>query len=414
MIKGNCSKCGKEMLFYFKKDKDEMEKLEVLLCDDCNNNSIFFVCEKCGRKFFLLNQRKQKICRICATLNFSQSEDYRQKQKNKSKHRWESMTQEEYLLECEKRKTGWTDEKKQIQSKKQIERWDRMSDEDMNSWKEFVVNRYKNKSEQEKKEWSEKYSGSNNPMYGKSVYDVWVEKYGKEEADRRFEIQKNKTKNTINSFSKEKKDAINAKKGLKGNKNGMYGKSVYDVWVEKYGKEEADRRKYDMGKKISERNKGKNNPMYGKVPSNGAGAGISGWYKNWYFRSLRELSFMINVIEKEGHEWKNAESHEFTIKYLDVNGVERTYHPDFVLDDKIIIEIKPEKLQLNENNQRKQDGAILWCATNDFEYRMVDVDIIEPDILYDMYISGVIKFNEKSLKRFLNSRQIKKFLRSKS
>ena len=57
--------------------------------------------------------------------------------------------------------------------------------------------------------------------------------------------------------------------------------------------------------------------------------------------------------------------------------------------------------------------AILWCATNDFEYRMVDVDIIEPDILYDMYISGVIKFNEKSLKRFLNSRQIKKLLRSK-
>ena len=266
------------------------------------------------------------------------------------------MTQEEYLLECEKRKTSWTDEKKQIQSKKQIERWNRMSEEDMNSWKEFLVNRYKNKSEQEKNEWSEKYSGSNNPMYGKSVYDVWVEKYGKEEADRR---------------------------------------------------------KYDMRRKISERNKGKNNPMYGKVPSNKAGAGISGWYKNWYFRSLRELSFMINIIEKEGHAWKNAESHEFTIKYLDVNGVERTYHPDFVLNDKIIIEIKPEKLQLNENNQRKQDGAILWCATNDFEYRMVDVDIIEPDILYDMYISGVIKFNEKSLKRFLNSRQIKKLLRSK-
>ena len=125
MIKGNCSKCGKEMLFYFKKDKNEMEKLEVLLCDDCNNNSIFFVCEKCERKFFLLNQRKQKICRSCVILSFSQSEDFRQKQKNNSKHRWESMTQEEYLLECEKRKTGWTDEKKQIQSKKQIERWNR-------------------------------------------------------------------------------------------------------------------------------------------------------------------------------------------------------------------------------------------------------------------------------------------------
>ena len=36
MIKSNCSKYGKEMFFHFKKDKDEMEKLEVLLCDDCN------------------------------------------------------------------------------------------------------------------------------------------------------------------------------------------------------------------------------------------------------------------------------------------------------------------------------------------------------------------------------------------
>jgi group I intron endonuclease len=29
-----------------------------------------------------------------------------------------------------------------------------------------------------------KFSGKNNPMYGKSVKDVWIEKYGKEEAER--------------------------------------------------------------------------------------------------------------------------------------------------------------------------------------------------------------------------------------
>ena len=397
MIKGNCSKCGKEMLFRFKKDKECLEKDGRLLCKDCCNDSVFFICIKCGKTIYLLNSRKEKICRNCIM-----------------QEKWKNATQEEHESLSQCRKQSWTEERRKRQSEKQKERWNRMSEEDMNSWKEFLVNRYKNKSEQEKKEWSEKYSGSNNPMYGKSVYDVWVEKYGKEEADRRLEIQQNKIKNTIKSFSKEKIDAINIKKANNGRKNGMYGKSVYDVWVEKYGKEEADRRRRDFGRKVSERTKGKNNPMYGKVPSNGSGAGISGWYKNWYFRSLRELSFMINVIEKECHEWKSAESSEFTIRYLDVNGVERTYHPDFVLDNKIIVEIKPEKLQLNENNQRKQDGAILWCATNGFEYKMVDADIIEPDILYDMYTSGVIKFNEKSLKRFLNSRQIKKLLRSKS
>lgn len=40
------------------------------------------------------------------------------------------------------------------------------------------------------------------------------------------------------------------KKSLKGinksNKNGMYGKQPYDIWLEKYGKEEADKRQYKM------------------------------------------------------------------------------------------------------------------------------------------------------------------------
>ena len=32
-----------------------------------------------------------------------------------------------------------------------------------------------------------KYDGKNNPMYNKKVYDIWIEKYGKEEADRKWE-----------------------------------------------------------------------------------------------------------------------------------------------------------------------------------------------------------------------------------
>jgi group I intron endonuclease len=44
-------------------------------------------------------------------------------------------------------------------------------------------------SEESKKKMSEakkgKNKGSNNPMYARSPYDIWVEKYGKEEADKR-------------------------------------------------------------------------------------------------------------------------------------------------------------------------------------------------------------------------------------
>jgi hypothetical protein len=29
-------------------------------------------------------------------------------------------------------------------------------------------------------------SGKNNPMYGRSIYDVWLEKFGKEIADQKY------------------------------------------------------------------------------------------------------------------------------------------------------------------------------------------------------------------------------------
>lgn len=51
-----------------------------------------------------------------------------------------------------------------------------------------------------------------------------------------------------------------------GSSNGMHGKSIYDVWLSKYGKEEADRRHKELCKKRSQnaKGKGKNNPMYNK------------------------------------------------------------------------------------------------------------------------------------------------------
>lgn len=40
-------------------------------------------------------------------------------------------------------------------------------------------------SEENKQKMSSRVSGSSNPMFGKSAYDVWVIKYGVDEADRR-------------------------------------------------------------------------------------------------------------------------------------------------------------------------------------------------------------------------------------
>lgn len=44
----------------------------------------------------------------------------------------------------------------------------------------------------------------------------------------------------------------------------MFNKSLYSVWLEKYGKDEADKRQLILNIKRSNNAKGKNNAMYGK------------------------------------------------------------------------------------------------------------------------------------------------------
>ena len=73
---------------------------------------------------------------------------------------------------------------------------------------------------------------------------------------------------------------------------------LYEHWFVKYGKEIADVKYEAMCQKHSANNKGEGNPMFGKPSPEGTGNGWSGWYKGWIFRSLRELSFIVNFVEK--------------------------------------------------------------------------------------------------------------------
>lgn len=242
-----------------------------------------------------------------------------------------------------------------------------------------------------------------NGMAGRSIHDVWVEKYGVEEADKKWSesVKKQQESFKINHSTLEQKQEFISKSIHKGSSNGMYGRSVYDVWVEKYGVEEADKRRKEMCEKQSKKTKGKNNPMYGKPAPKGSGNGISGWYKGWYFRSLRELSYMINVIEKEGHKWRSLDNtSDFRIKYIDTNGHERSYCPDFLIDDKAIIEIKPKKLQELDNVVRKENAAILFCQTRKLTYVKTDIEIMDFSILSSMIENKTITLTEKSFLKY--------------
>ena len=50
-------------------------------------------------------------------------------------------------------------------------------------------------------------SGEKNPMYGKTFYDVWVEKYGKEIADKKKEewLKNKRKKNGVNNNNNNEK-----------------------------------------------------------------------------------------------------------------------------------------------------------------------------------------------------------------
>ncbi len=220
-----------------------------------------------------------------------------------------------------------------------------------------------------------KNTGKDNNFYGK--------KHSKE------------TKNILSEQRKGKPVSEKQRKVLsehcKGKNNSMYGRTFYEVWLEKYGKDEADRRLVALSAKHSKNNSGSGNPMYGKPSPQGSGNGWKGWYKGFFFRSLRELCYIL-YLEENNINWLTGET--LKIKY-EFFGSERTYRPDFIIGNKLI-EIKPIKLHNTPNIQAKTKAAIEYCKNNNMVYELIDVDI---DIkLIERYIDK-IKFKSPYDKR---------------
>lgn len=237
--------------------------------------------------------------------------------------------------------------------------------------------------------------GSKNNMAGKSIYDVWLEKYGKEEADKRMERFKKKMSEVTS-----------------GEKNPMYGTkspfprgiSTYEFWLKRYGKEEADRRKEEYSKKLSVKYSGKGNPMYGKSPANTVGAGISGRYKGWAFRSLLELSYMVNTIEKQNLTWEKGEQKKFTVEYIDLKGTERTTKPDFYLvDENKIIEIKPKYILNFDKTKHKLKEAREAYNNLGYNYEVVTPETMSLVEIKKLYEKGCIVFSQNKVEKIENA-----------
>jgi len=229
-------------------------------------------------------------------------------------------------------------------------------------------------------------SGERNGMYGKvgDANPFFGKTHSKETLEKQSKVKLGK---------KHTKESLLKMKNLSsGDKNGMFGKTFYEVWVEKYGKEIADKKMIIYREKQSINNSGELNRMYGKPSPMGSGNGWSGWYKGWYFRSLRELTYMVKIIERFNLKWESAETNKYKIEYISYNGNKRNYFPDFIISDKYLIESKPRKLWSSDNVVRKKEAALIFCNNNNLIYKLIDIGVLTHEEIKSLYDNQLIKF----------------------
>jgi hypothetical protein len=244
-------------------------------------------------------------------------------------------------------------------------------------------------TEDVKKRMSERFKGEKNPMYGK--FGELNPFFGKKHSDE------TKKKMVVGrDYSVYKTDEFRQKisKLVKGKGNPMYGKSIYEVWVKKYGKNIAETKMSKFKKLQSKLNSGENNSMYGKPSPKNSGNGICGWYKGWFFRSLLELSYVVSVIERFNLDWENGESEKYKISY-EIDGAKRNYFPDFVIGGKYMVECKPKKLWEIKINKIKFKFAKEFCNKNGLIFKITDISKIKKPYLLELISIGDVVLTNK-------------------
>jgi hypothetical protein len=227
------------------------------------------------------------------------------------------------------------------------------------------------------------YKGKNNPFFGKTHDRETIKKM----------VEKRDTSTYTTKEFREKMSNMTS-----GKNNGMYGKTFYKQWVEKYGIDIANEKLKEFKIKQSILNSGENNSMYGKPSPKGSGQGWKGHYKGWFFRSLRELSYMINVIEKNNFTWKNGEV--IKIEYIDPLGHKRTYRPDFIINEIIVVEIKPLRLHNTPLIKCKSSAAEDYCKQNNLKFEIIDPTILTSNEIKILVNSNQIIFTDRYKKRY--------------
>lgn len=142
---------------------------------------------------------------------------------------------------------------------------------------------------------------------------------------------------------------------------------------------------------------GSDNPQFGKPASEFSGRGWKGHYKGVFFRSLMELSFIVNYLNLKNVAWESGEQKKHAIPYVTNEKRNRNYFPDFITE-KEIIEVKPSRLLNFGNNVNKREAATEFAKQMNKQfntYTEKDFRILSKIEIHDLEQSGDVIFTTK-------------------
>lgn len=248
------------------------------------------------------------------------------------------------------------------------------------------------------------YSGENNPNYGRKHTEKDLQKMKGRKCSPE-QVEKMRIFNTGRKGRTYTQEQLERHREMcRNRKNRPY----MEVWTEKYGEEGARIRH----EKYLATFKGRPARNFTNNTKTSGPRGWSGYYKGFLFRSFLELSYVINVLEKNNINWCTGEDKLYKIPYTFKN-VERNYYPDFIIENKIVVECKSLYGLKSEQVTAKTIAAEIWCLNHGYEYRILtnkDITYLTRKELVNLFKTGEIQLIKGLEEKFINRYFYKKDL----
>lgn len=228
-------------------------------------------------------------------------------------------------------------------------------------------------------------SGKDNPFYGKRHSKEMKNKMSlaaKERQSKRSESEKLEFK-------------IKMRDVYEKHHAGKPRLSHHEYWRLKYDEDEVEELIAKESERKSRASSGKNNPMYGRPSPGGSGVGWKGWLDGKFFRSLRELRFMLDnpsAISAETNDWR--------AKFIWLNN-DRTTVADFLILERMEVhECKPTRLHGTPLVQEKARAMRALAESRGWSFFLTDPGIVQYDDLKALIQEGRVRLTEKSKEIF--------------